>query len=68
MHYVLIFAAAFAALAPLQPHRLQCSHATFIARSAGFDPLANPNLFLGKPLVEQRVLLLFRGESLLFAH
>ena len=39
--------------------------AALVAGAAGLDPLANPDLFLGEPLVEERVLPRLGGEDLL---
>ena len=49
-------------LAAFVSHRLERPHAAFVARAAGLDALANPDLFLGQPLVEERVLFLLGGE------
>ena len=41
---------------------LQGPNAPFVARAAGLDALANPDLFFGQPLIEQRILL-FLGRQ-----
>ena len=43
------------------------SHAPFVAGAAGFDPLPNPDFFLGQSFVEQLVLLFFGVQRGFFA-
>ncbi|MNN11259.1 hypothetical protein D3C81_1242120 [compost metagenome] len=56
------------ALGTLEAHRLQRTHAAFVAGTAGLDALADPHFFLGQALVEQRVGRLFRRQLLLLVH
>ena len=57
-----------APLAALDAHLLECSHAAFVARAAGLDALAKPDLFLRQFLVEQCVLLFLGGQCRFLAN
>ena len=48
-------ALTLAALATLHAQRLERAHAAFVTGTPGLDALADPHLFLGQALVEQRV-------------
>src|SRR5690554_3056920 len=60
-------AGLFATLRAVQAHRLQPSHATFVAGAPGLDALPDPDFLLGQQLVEARVLLRLGIEPLFLA-
>src|SRR5690606_748675 len=51
---------SFASSGSFATQGLKSAHASLVARASCFDALAYPDLFLGKHLVELRVLLLLR--------
>ena len=44
--------------------RIKCANTAFVTSSPRFDTLANPHLFLGETLVEERALVRFHAQSL----